>query len=174
MNINATNISSGQPISIDTNFISTVEIQTSTTLKVTMKNKMIYIVEANEELLKKAPKQLELFDMPKIDLGEQKKIRGIKRAVDHANVKNAGTWSDKAYQASKLFLASKSTGFIFMVEDIRTWTEEHNMIPAPPSKRAWGGMVRSLVSQGLIKKVGHGTVKNENAHKCFAAVWCKI
>ena len=177
MTINVKNISSGQVISIDTDYINSVEVQTSTTLKVTLKNKMTYIVEYHEELLKKAPVQLNLFgsDLDKgIDRGEQKKLRGIKRSVDHANIKNAGTWSDKAYQASKLFLTSKKTGYTFMVEDIRNWTEEHNLIPPPPSKRAWGGMVKSLVKEGLIEKVGHGTVKNENAHKCFAAVWSKI
>lgn len=175
MTINVKNISSGQVIPIDTDYINSVEVQTSTTLKVTLKNKMKYIVDHHEELLKKAPVQLDLFNIePLVDRGEQKKLRGIKRAVDHANIKNAGTWSNKAYQASKLFLSSKKNGFTFMIEDIRTWTEEHNLIPPPPSKRAWGGMVKSLVKEGLIHKVGHGTVKNENAHKCFAAVWCKI
>lgn len=177
MIISVRNISTGQSVSIDTEYVLTAEIQTSTTLKVTLKNKMIYVVESHPELLKKAPVQLNLFgsDLDKdIDRGEEKKLRGIKRAVDHANIKNAGTWSEQAYEACKFFLSTKAPGYIFMIEDIRNWTEMYNVIPPPPSKRAWGGIVQRLVSNKLIEKKGHGTVKNENAHKCFAAVWGKI
>ena len=176
MTINVKNISSGQIVSIDTDYVVTVEIQTSTTLKVTLKNKMTYIVEYHEELLKKAPVQLNLFgkDLDKgIDRGEQKKLRGIKRAVDHANIKNAGTWLEQAYQSAKLFLASKKVGYTFMVEDIRVWTEVNNLVPQPPDRRAWGGMVSRLVKEGFIARVGFGTVKNEIAHKAVATVWIK-
>ncbi len=172
MVIYAKNISSGQITPIDTDFVSSVEIQTANTLKVTMNNKMVYIVQSDEELLKKAPKQLALFDNI-TDRGEAKKIKGIKRAIDHANIKNAGTWSEKAYQTMKLFLSSKKTGYVFMTEDVRFWAEEHNLLPVPPSKRAWGGIVQKLVREGIIVKAGHSTVKNENAHKCFATMWSK-
>lgn len=174
MTINVKNISSGQSLSIDTDYVLSVEIQTSTTIKVTLKNKMSYIVEYHEELLKKAPVQLNIFSSDlDIDRGEQKKLKGIKRAVDHANIKNAGTWLEQAYQSAKLFLSSKKVGYTFMMEDIRNWTEEYKLVPPPPDKRAWGGMVSRLVKEGFIGKVGFGTVKNENAHKAVATVWIK-
>ena len=43
-----------------------------------------------------------------------------------------------------------------------------------PAMKKKEGDVQRLVSNKLIEKKGHGTVKNENAHKCFAAVWGKI
>lgn len=132
-----------------------------------------YRVEAFEVFLPFVPKQASLFN-DVVDKGEILKKKGIKKAIDHANVKNAGMWSDKAYQAIKLYLKSKKTGYTFLLEDIRVWAEDNKLLPEPPSKRAWGGIIVKVRNEGLIYKNGHGTVKNENAHKCFAAMWTKI
>lgn len=172
MDIVVKNLSSGQLITLQDDYIASVEVESASTLKVKLKNKMTYIVEYHDDLLRKAPKQLALFD-PVPNRGEKLKIKGIKRAVDHANIKNAGTWADKAYQTVKLYLLPKKPGYSFLIEDVRMWAEEHSLLPEPPNKRAWGGITKKLVKESIMHKVGHANVKNENAHSCFATMWAK-
>ena len=79
-------------------------------------------------------------------------------------------WSDRAY----VFLLDyiKSRDFYnreFMTEDVRVASESE--LPAPPDKRAWGGIVRRAAKAGLIERIGYSHVKNFKAHRTPAAVW---
>lgn len=177
MEIHVSNHNTGETISLDTDHITGVIKHDNSTLKVFLNN-MNYIVHNHPVLMPmiKQKVQLEIFgfDEPRIDRGEVNKQKGIKKAVDHANIKSAGRWADMAYLATKSYIETKRTGFSFMMEDVRMWAEENQILPDPPSKRAWGGIPLRLVKERLIYKSGFGIVKNENANKCYASVWTKL
>ncbi|MFZ1704404.1 MAG: hypothetical protein WAT79_08650 [Saprospiraceae bacterium] len=174
------NSSSGEMMDIDIDSITGVIRNNENTLKVFLGN-IHHIVNNHADLIPLIKNQVQLnifgFEPPPpkiVDKGEENKQKGIRRAVDHANIKNAGTWSDKAYHATLSYISNKKKGFSFMMEDVRVWAETNNIVPEPPSKRAWGGTPLRLVREGLIYKSGFGTVKNENANKCYASVWAKL
>lgn len=178
--ISVTNSNSGEKMDIDMDSITGVIRNNDSTLKVYL-GKIYHIVNNHTDLIPliKNQVQLNIFgfeivpDKP-TNNGEENKQKGIRRAVDHANIKNAGKWSDKAYHATKSYISNKKKGFSFMMEDVRVWAETNNIVPPPPSKRAWGGTPLRLVKDGLIYKSGFGTVKNENANRCYASVWTKL
>lgn len=176
MIIQVTNLSSGAPMDLDLQSITGVIRNNENSLKVYVGG-IYHIVNLHTDLLPliKPHIQLSIFGFEHlIDQGEINKQRGIRRAIDHANIKNAGTWADQAYIATKNFISNKSKGFSFMMEDVRVWTETYDIVPLPPSNRAWGGIPLRLVRENLIYKSGFGIVKNEKANKCYASVWTKL
>ncbi|HDY88544.1 MAG TPA: hypothetical protein ENH82_10605 [bacterium] len=56
-----------------------------------------------------------------------------------------------------------------MAEDIRFASKD--IVPDPPSARAWGSVVFRAVRNGLIHKVGYRNVTNEKAHCTPATLW---
>lgn len=111
--------------------------------------------------------QFDLFSLPPIT-GEQLRDKGIERAITHANQIDIG-WSEKAFSFLIQYL---QTAAEFMVEDVRKASE--GIVPAPPSLRAWGGVIRRAAFAGLIKKIGFKNVINAKAHCTPASVWAKI
>lgn len=103
--------------------------------------------------------QTELF------AGQYYRDAGIKKAVDHAD-ETEFQWSVQAFGFLLVYLQSNDT---FMCEDLRFAST--NNVPQPPSKRAWGGIIRRAFNAGLIRKVGTKNVKNVLAHCTPAAVW---
>jgi hypothetical protein len=93
----------------------------------------------------------------------------IQRAEDHANAVH-GDWSDQAFEFLKIFLAHRRGEF--MAEDFRAACNE--VIPEPPSLRAYGAIILRAAKSGLIRKVGMRSVKNLKAHRAFASVWRKV
>jgi len=91
---------------------------------------------------------------------------GIKRAVDHADKKNAD-WSKKAYSFLKEFIYLYDADF--MGEDVRT--SSAGIVPVPPSKRAWGSVILKAAKDGLIEKIGYQVTTNPKAHRAIATVW---
>jgi len=96
------------------------------------------------------------------------KERGMKKAVDHANVVHDG-WSALAHSFLVDFVRIHEGEF--MAEDVRE--KSRGIVPAPPSSRAWGSIIRSAAMSGIIRKVGIKTVKNPTAHRANASVWRK-
>jgi len=97
--------------------------------------------------------------------GEQLRDAGMKQAVDHADQVHE-RWSDKAYA---FLLAYLRSGMEFMAEDVRAASE--GIVPEPPSKRAWGSIIRRAAKAGLIRKIGCCHVKNPGAHMANANRW---
>ena len=95
--------------------------------------------------------------------GPELRDKGIKKAVDHAGVE----WADEAYDYLKLYIRR---GHEFMAEDVRRWAKGW-LLEDPPSKRAWGGVIRRAANAGLIEKVGIRQVQNQKAHCANANVW---
>jgi len=93
--------------------------------------------------------------------------RGIKQAVDNANNQHAG-WSDQAYSFLLDFIDYYWLD-TFMAEEVRTHAK--GLVPDPPSKRAWGAIIRKAVKEGLIKRDSYQSVKNPKAHSTPATLW---
>lgn len=104
--------------------------------------------------------QLDIF----ID-GNKLKEQGIAQALNHADAV-CPNWRAKAYNFMLDYMRHHKK---FMVEDVRT--AALYTVPKPPSNRAWGGIVKMAISNGLIKRIGFKAVKNPKAHGTPATVW---
>ena len=91
--------------------------------------------------------------------------KGIQTSLDNADyqVKN---WSSIAYGFLLNYTKSHK---VFMIEDVRN--ASINLVPLPPSNRAWGGIAVKAVKNNIIKRKGFSNVKNVRAHKTPATVW---
>ena len=103
--------------------------------------------------------QLDIFT------AQQLRDKGIQTAIDSADLHNEN-WSLIAYD---FLLKYIKTNKEFLTEDVRM--EAEKVIPNPPSKRAWGGIIVKAVKSGLIKRVGYRCVKNPIAHMANATLW---
>jgi hypothetical protein len=104
-----------------------------------------------------------------IDFARKARDRGIKQAVKHADQAHE-SWSEKAYGHFVTFVSlQKGT---FKVEDFREFSRD--VLPDPPSLRAFGALPLRAARAGLIKKVGVEQVRNVKAHMAKAAVWEKV
>lgn len=97
--------------------------------------------------------------------GEDLRDEGMERAITHAN-EETENWSDIAFDFLKRFINSHA---FFMAEDVRE--ASYGIVPEPPHKRAWGGIIRRAATEGLIISCGIRKVKNPTAHCANAALW---
>ncbi len=109
----------------------------------------------------------DLFDT--INKAEVEKIKGIHKAVDHANQAH-GKWSDDAF-AALLDYAYIHPNRSYLAEEIREWAKEHREVADPPSKRAWGGVIAKASRKNVIIFVGYAKTANPKAHRTPAALW---
>lgn len=107
-----------------------------------------------------------MVNQTQIDFGRQARDRGMEKARAHADAV-VNDWSERAYELLKWFL--ERTKGSFMAEDFRA--DVKGLLPEPPTNRAYGSVVLRASREGLIRKVGHGTVKSATAHRCFASIW---
>lgn len=112
-------------------------------------------------------KQPDLFDQPN-DPKDAARLtnEGIQRAMDHADRVEPG-WSREAYEFLMQYIESHDKPF--QCEDVRNAAKD--IIPDPPSKKAWGGIMRRAKMAGKITRVGFRGVKDPTAHDGLAAVW---
>ncbi len=103
--------------------------------------------------------------------GQELRDFGIKKAVNTADAVDAD-WSEKAYKYFVSYLGTVPIGHAFMLEDVRNKSE--NVVPVPPSKRAWGYVVVKAKKEKLIECIGIKPVKNPRAHRANASIWIKI
>jgi hypothetical protein len=101
--------------------------------------------------------------------GRDLKERGMNQAETHANQVHE-KWSEKAYDLFKAFLVKTSSPF--KIEDFREYVK--NLLPAPPSLRAFGGVAMRAAKSGLIKRVGYAKVNNAKAHQANASLWMRV
>lgn len=105
--------------------------------------------------------------------GELLKQHGINQAVEHAGAVHKN-WYEKACNVAKQYIKTKPKGYKFMMEEIRNWGEDNNLLPTPPSKRAWGAVSRFVTTTGLARIIGYGSVTNPLAHRTPASVYVKL
>ncbi len=109
----------------------------------------------------------DLFDT--INKSEVDKIKGIRKAVDHANQVHT-KWSDDAF-AALLDFAFIHQGRSYLAEEIRGWAKVNREVADPPSKRAWGGVVAKASRMNIIIFVGYAKTVNPKSHRTPAALW---
>lgn len=127
--------------------------------------------------MEKHYQQLDIFDEHyppvltkcNIQSGKELKEIGMQKAIDSANAKHTD-WSNNAYDFLLNYLDTVSCEFL--CEDFRLASV--GFVSDPPSKRAFGSIMIRAAKNGLIRKVGYGTVHNPTAHSCFASKWEKI
>ena len=97
--------------------------------------------------------------------GDQLAEQGINAAIEHAdNV--IPDWSKQAYNFACYYCRTHNR---FMAEDMRNASD--GIVPDPPHTRAWGGIIRRLANNGIIRCIGISKVKNVTAHSANASVW---
>lgn len=104
--------------------------------------------------------------------GEMLKQHGIMMAIEHADAKHPD-WYKRACRIAHNYIKSQPKGHRFMLEEIRNWSEENNLIETPPSKRAWGAVSRFIVKEGLARISGYASVSNPLAHRTPASLYIK-
>ena len=97
------------------------------------------------------------------------KLGGINRAVKHAN-RRVNLWSQKAMDFLEEFL--EDVDHPFMAEDVRLYAASRGL-PAPPSQRAWGGIITRASNLNWIEMVGWAPTKNPRSHGTPATLWQK-
>lgn len=97
--------------------------------------------------------------------GSQLAEQGMNAAMQHAN-DCMPDWSKQAYHFAITYCRTRSR---FMAEDMRNASD--GIVPEPPHTRAWGGIIRRLSNNGIIRCVGISKVKNVTAHSANASVW---
>lgn len=102
--------------------------------------------------------------------GENRRDAGMQEAVDHADDVTP-QWSQKAFNLFIQYTKEYRPRHQFQAEDFRVWCEQGKKIPDPPSKRAYGSIMVMAAKRNLIRSIGHATVKNVTAHRCFATLW---
>ena len=101
--------------------------------------------------------------------GMQLRDAGIQRAEDNANIKHSylpSDWSEGAYRYLLTYCAIHRK---FMAEDVRVSSAD--IIPEPPSLRAWGAVFVRAVKAGIIQRKGYQNVSNAKAHRTPATLW---
>ena len=100
--------------------------------------------------------------------GEMLRNAGINQSLINANSK-IDNWSGIAYQFLVDYAKSNDQ---YMAEDVRTASID--IVPEPPSKRAWGAIFAKASRKKIIERVGYGNVKNPKAHCTPATIWRTI
>jgi hypothetical protein len=77
-------------------------------------------------------------------------------------------WNDEAYSYLKRY-TDRRTG-IFLCEEFRMWATSNGM-RTPSDDRAWGGVIRRGVSNGLIKNHGVTRSNNDSRNRGFVTLW---
>ena len=97
--------------------------------------------------------------------GKELQMTGMAQAADSAGdfIRN---WNTLAYD----FLVAYARNHIeFMAEDVRNCAVRE--LPAPPSLRAWGGIIFRAKRNKVIQHIRFTAVKNAKAHCARASVW---
>lgn len=97
--------------------------------------------------------------------GEELKVEGMARAVNHADQKEP-EWSSIAFSFLLQYIRSHDQ---FMGEDVRM--ASFGIVPEPPSARAWGSIISRAAKGGFITRIGYESVTNAKAHRSPASVW---
>jgi hypothetical protein len=105
------------------------------------------------------------FDFPPDQTGEDLRDEGIEQALTHAN-ETTERWSEIAFDFLKRYMLDNP---VFMAENVREAAT--GIVPEPPSKRAWGGILVRAAKEGLISRMGFRNVKNARAHCTPATLW---
>jgi len=114
-----------------------------------------------------------MYQQPDLFTGQDLASKGLQIAVDNAN-NNIDNWSSKAINAAFKYVDILPKDHVFQVEDIREWALQENLVDLPPSNRAWGCVVRPLLTSQKVVKNGIMPVSNKKAHGANANSYKRI
>ncbi len=97
--------------------------------------------------------------------GIRRRDKGIKQAATHAEDVHDG-WQTIAMGFMERYAM---THHLFSGEMVRL--ESKNIVPTPPSLRAWGSILVGAAKRGWIKEAGFVRVTNPKAHRTPATLW---
>lgn len=104
-----------------------------------------------------------------IDFGKTLKEAGMRKAVAHANQVHPD-WSEKVYWFFKYWIRYQKQPF--KMESFREWCKD--LIPEPPSLRAYGPIPARAKKEGLIVHAGYAQVENAKAHRANCSLWRRV
>lgn len=113
--------------------------------------------------------QLDIFSAPAVLTPKE---RGIRKAVDHANLVHDG-WSDQAYSFLVDFINGIPENRRFMTEQFRKYAYDRGL-QRPPSERSFGAIIVRAVKERKIIASGFDKVTNPKAHQANATLWRKL
>jgi len=91
-----------------------------------------------------------------IDFAATRRDLGIERGAANAG----SVWQRRALGYVREFIALGNRG-PFLCEDVRAFAEAAGL-PNPPTKRAWGAVMRDARQAGLIRNVGYAPANSSN------------
>lgn len=94
------------------------------------------------------------------------KQKGMIQAIENADNHNK-SWSVLAYRYLCDYVSKHKEPFL--TEDVRL--SSTNVVPQPPSNRAWGQIIIKASKSGVIHKIGYGTTKSKKSHRTPASLW---
>lgn len=104
-----------------------------------------------------------------INFGKTLKEKGMKRSLESAERVNPG-WQEKAYWYFKYWIRYQKQPF--KMESFREWCKD--LIPEPPSLRAFGAIVRRAKKEGLIKHIDYTQTENPKSHQANCSLWQRV
>lgn len=108
-----------------------------------------------------------------LDEGQALATEGLNRAVTKAN-NDHPEWSDRCWQWFLKWLAKKSVGYEFLVEQFRNDVLAWGKIEKPNSATAFGFIAKRAKAQRLIVSAGKANTKSVKSHSANAEVWVKV
>jgi hypothetical protein len=92
--------------------------------------------------------------------------RGIAESHDHAEEGEAG-WTDRAIAKVEAF--SRQTEF-FLAEECKAWAYGDGL-SVPPVDGAWGQVMRSAASRGIVHSFGRKAATSPGSHGKLMTLW---
>ena len=94
------------------------------------------------------------------EIARQRGTDGMQRAADPATRE----WQDKAVGYVRLYAVVHAE---FLAESARAMAE-HDGLPVPPSKKAWGAVMQRAAREGIVERIGYAPACSSNgAPKCL-------
>lgn len=89
-------------------------------------------------------------------VAEDRRDLGIARAERHAG----HDWQERAIGYLLEWIATGNRG-PFMCEDVRAFAERRGL-ESPPTKRAWGGVMRAAKDRCIVQAIGYAPANSSN------------
>jgi hypothetical protein len=102
--------------------------------------------------------------------GLELRDRGMQQAIETAEKTCHLPWGEQAYEVLLKWLFLKRDTH-FKCEDFREHCQLNNLLPEPPSLRAYGAVFMRAARNRVIFRVGHTQVTNPRAHRANCTLW---
>lgn len=94
--------------------------------------------------------------------------KGIRESHEHAEEQSTD-WTKRAVDKVADYARHHDTGF-FLAEDVKTWAYQDGL-DEPPVDGAWGQVMRTACSRGIIHRFGRQAAKSAGSHGKLMTLW---